>query len=272
MTESVNFRQCAVMAAAAAIIFASYCDARAATIITTFNSPATENFDNFEGSVATIPANFTWNTPNNVTTPGGIYNSGGAYNNNNRWYALVHNPTSTTDRAFGARRNSTSMATPDTYELIWSFTNQTGVDIAEFNVAWNVEQYSKGGRPTGIDFNYNPNGTGATSAGIGGTTLTSADFAAGSAANLASPIITPRSVTITLPTPLSNGQSIDFRWLMISGFAGTGVNAHIGVDDLSVTAIPEPSTACIGGFGLVWAIAGLARNVGRRRNVAAGGQ
>jgi hypothetical protein len=62
----------------------------------------------------------------------------------------------------------------------------------------------------------------------------------------------------------ANGQSIDLRWIT-TGNTGGMANAHIGVDNLSVIAIPEPSAACIG--GLLFSIAGSARTLGRRRRM-----
>ena len=129
-------------------------------IINSFNTPATENFDTFAGTIATIPANFTW-TPDgasgtNTNFERGLYNTATtAYNNNNGLYALLYSTNSSTDRAFGTKRQPN--ATP--IYLTWSFVNQTGADISSFNVSWDVEQYTQGGRPTKIDLDYNPNGS-----------------------------------------------------------------------------------------------------------------
>jgi hypothetical protein len=260
MIERLYFHRCAVLAAALAANF-GYSETRAATMITDFNSPMTENFDTFDGTAGTIPADFTW-APDAGTTAGGIRNTAvDPYSNNNRWYAFAFSPSPTppTDFAFGTKRQPTGVPAI----LTWSFVNQTGTDISEFEVAWDVEQYTRGNRLTTIDFDYDPNGAGPTQAGITGTTSTVATIGSTVGENLPSPIITPRSVSIALATPLANGQSIDFRWLTISGATISNQNAGIGVDNLSVTAIPEPSTICIG--GLLLAIAGSTRVLGRRR-------
>ena len=242
MIEQLTLRRIASFAVAVAAIFRSYGETGAATIISSFNSPMIENFDAFDGSDGTIPSNFTW-VPDAGTTAGGLYDSAGSYSNNNRWYALYHSPTSTTDRAFGTKRQPNT--TPDI--LTWSFVNESGENISKFDVTWDVEQYARGNCATAIDLDYNPNGAGPTQAGIVGTTLTVATIGSTVGENLANPIITSRSVTITLATPLANGQSIDFRWATASGLPSNG-NAHIGVDNLSVVAVrfvPECSTACI---------------------------
>jgi len=261
--RSICFR-CAVLALAVIGSLASG-EARAAMVITSINSPMTENFDTFAGTIATIPANFTW-TPDGA--PGsatnferGFFNPAlAAYTNNNGLYALYYSLTDDqSDRAFGTKRQPN--ATPIT--LAWSFINQTGGNISSFNVSWDVEQYTQGGRPTKIDFDYDANGAGATQVGITGTTLataqtgiptTGANLPGGTAPGGGPPIITSRSISIALATPLADGQSIDFRWVT-TGNDPSGGNAHFAVDNLSVTAIavPEPGNIqmIIPAFG-VW--------------------
>jgi hypothetical protein len=271
MVQQVNSCRCAWFAAAVAM-FLGLGEARAAMMINSFNSPATENFDTFAGTIATIPANFTW-VPDGASGTNTNFERGlldpatTAYNNNNGLYALLYSTTSSTDRAFGTKRQPN--ATP--IILAWSFINQTGGDISNFNVSWDVEQYTQGGRPTKIDFDYNANAAGATQAGIIGTTLTTAqtgiptsgaNLPGGTAPGGGPPIITSRSVSIALATPLANGQSIDFRWIT-NGVDPAGANAHFAVDNLSVTAIPEPATVWISAS--LCAIFGLSRATARRR-------
>jgi hypothetical protein len=257
----------AALAAVAIAAILCFGEARAAMIINSLNTPATENFDAFAGTNATIPANFT-RTPDGASGTlsnfdRGLFNPATqAYTNNNGLYALYFSATNdSAERAYGLKRQPN--ATPDI--LAWSFVNQTGTDITSFNVSWDVEQYTFGNRATMIDLDYNPNGAGATQAGIVGTTLTAASTGGGSGAKLASPTITSRSVSIALATPLANGQSIDFRWLTKSDQLGTGANAHIGIDNLSVTAleIPEPASSWLGLS--VAAIFGVSIASGRRR-------
>src|SRR3954470_5860074 len=107
MIERANLYRCALLAAAVVVIL-GFCAARAAMIITTTNSPMTENFDAFAGSNATIPANFT-RTPDGASGTltnfdRGTYDSTGGYSNLNGLYALFYSPSSTTDRAYGLKR------------------------------------------------------------------------------------------------------------------------------------------------------------------------
>jgi hypothetical protein len=250
MTERSNSFRGVVLS----VVIVGLGEARGAMAITSPDSPIVENFDTFAGTHATIPANFTW-------TPDGVLNSATnfergffnpalqAYTNNNGLYALYYSVTDdASDRAFGTKRQPNATA----ITLAWSFMNQTGGDLSNFTISWDVEQYTQGGRPTKIDFDYSANGAGATQAGIVGTTLTIAqtgipttgsNLPGGTAPGGGPPIITSRSITISLGTPLADGQPIDFRWIT-TGNDPSGGNAHFAVDNLSVTAlsVPEPSS------------------------------
>jgi hypothetical protein len=278
MIERSNSFRCALLALAV-IGSLALGEARAAVMITSTNSPFTENFDTFAGTIATIPANFTW-TPDGV--PGtatnferGFFNPAlQAYTNNNGLYALYYSLTDDpSDRAFGTKRQPN--ATPIT--LAWSFINQTGADISNFNVSWDVEQYTQGGRPTKIDFDYNANGTGATQAGIVGTTLTTAqtgtpttgaNLPGGTPPGGGPPIITLRSISISLATPLADGQPIDFRWIT-TGNDPSGGNAHFAVDNLSVTALVVPEPSSVQMIVLAFGVVGRRRFLQRRRTALA---
>jgi hypothetical protein len=271
MIDQLNCRRIAAFTVTLAA-YSGFCETRAAAIISSLNAPMTENFDTFAGTIATVPANFTW-TPDDPPLSGTNFERGlldtatTAYGSNNGLFALLYSTVSSTDRAFGTKKQPQS----DPVILTWSFINQTGADISKFNVSWDVEQYTQGGRPTKIDFDYDANGAGATQAGIVGTTLTTAQTGTPtSGANLPGgtppgggpPIMTPRSVSVSLATPLANGQSIDFRWLT-TGIDPSGGNAHFAVDNMSVTAVPEPSI--IWSVACIFATAGMSRCFGRRR-------
>jgi hypothetical protein len=176
MIERGNSFRCAASTLVVIGSFAFFGDARAAVMIISANGPITENFDTFAGAMATIPANFTWTldgAPGSATNfERGFFNPAlQAYTNNNGLYALYYSLTDDqSDIAFGTKRQPNT--TPIT--LAWSFINQTGAALSGFNVSWDVEQYTQGGRPTKIDFDYDANSAGPTQAGISGTTLTTA--------------------------------------------------------------------------------------------------
>ena len=121
------------------------------------------------------------------------------------------------------------------------------------------------------------NGTGPTQGGIVGTTLTTAQTGTPTTgANLPGgippgggpPIVTFRSVSISLAIPLANGEPIDFRWIT-TGNDPSGGNAHFAVDNLSVTAlaVPEPGTFQM--LVLAFGVVGLRRFLPRRRTALA---
>ena len=218
-----------------------------ADLISGFGVTATQDFDSYAGTAATVPTDFAFTDGD--YSPGGIYDASGAYSNSNSNYALVFGDDA--DRAFGSKRSSGGGDF-----LNWTITNGTGTAIETFLITWDVEQYSAGGRATTIDMNYNSNDGGFTQAGITGTTLTTG--ITGANENLSAVMVTSRSVTLEPTTPLQNGESILIGFSINHG-AGSGSNGHIGVDNITVTAVPEPSSIAL--LGLV----GLAGAVRRRK-------
>lgn len=214
-----------------------------AQVSITDTSVSLENFNNFAGTAATVPANFTFS--DNDYDPGGFYTRSEAYNTSNSNYGLRDTPTST-DIAFGQKGPASG-----TDFLNWSFVNNTGSDILSFEVTWNFEQYSSAGRATTLTFNYNPNGSGFTTAGIVGSNVSTASTSA-TAMNLAAVFVEPKMVTVTPLTAIPNGGTLVLGWGFANG-AGTGSNAHIGVDDTTFQVVPEPSTVAMlmGGFGML---------------------
>ncbi|MBX3416613.1 MAG: PEP-CTERM sorting domain-containing protein [Pirellulaceae bacterium] len=221
--------------------------------ITSFMTPVTENFNTFDGTAAWLADRPQYSWSYTSFTPGGLYNGAGSYATNNSTYGLHFNDTS--EIAFGAKRPSSTT----NYFFNWTLTNLTGQSINSFRVAWDVEQYSQAGRATEISFNYNPNSTGFTTFGIVGDNLVTA-VTGSPDSNLGSVLVTNRLVTINLAAPLLDGQSILFGWRFGQG-AGAGANAHMGIDNLSVMAVPEPSVGFLGLLALT-CIAGVSR---RRR-------
>ena len=221
------------------------------TSITTLNTAFTENFDTYTGTAA--PTNFTFSDTD--FTPGGIYDIAGAYFSSNSNYALVDSDVSSTDRAFGQKG-----PTSGSDFLNWTFQNNTGSAISQFSISWDFEQYSEATRATELDFAYNSNGGGFIQTGIVGTTESFASTGS-PYANLAAVASQSRAITITLASALDNGEEIVLGWSFVNG-AGTGSNAHIGIDNISVTAVPEPSA-----YAMLAGLSALASVMYRRRSV-----
>jgi hypothetical protein len=221
--------------AAVALIALGSATASGAVAIQDFTTVYTENFNTYDGT-ATLPPNFTDVNAASITSSphySGIYNSAGSYGTANRIYALRD---AVDDRAFGLKRDTSGTG----YFLNWSFVNDTGTEITGFNVSWDFEQFSVAPRATRISANYNPAGQGWTTDGIVGVNEQVAIVAV-TAANLAPRSSTTNAFTITLAQPLQDGQGILLGWGFYNG-AGSGANAHVGVNNLAVQAIPEPAT------------------------------
>lgn len=188
-----------------------------------------EDFNCFAGTAATLPA--SWVSSSIDYIPGGYYTFTDTYNSSNSTYALGN----ASDAAYGNK-----YPTSGTGELLtYCTTNTTGVEINSIDVAWDVEQYSAGPRATTIDLSYSLDGTSFTQAGITGTSLTTATTQA-VAANLAAVQITARAISIT-GLAIAPGATYCIRYTIANG-AGSGSNAHIGVDNISIT--PQCSTSC----------------------------
>ena len=211
--------------------------------ITGLFTPVTENFSSYQGTEVTLPSGvstFGSGFPNY----GGFYDRDDSYSNSNLAYALRDN-SSSSEIAFGMKRPaSTAVAS-----LNWQLTNDTGGDITSFTITWDAWQLSEAGRATELTlFNYNA-GSGFTSDGLTSSTFTAST--APSDANLSAISVSPQSATINLTSALEDGNSITLGWRWLQG-AGGGGNAHVGLTDISVTAIPEPSSI------IMMALAGLA--------------
>ena len=176
------------------------------------------------------------------SSAGGIYNFGDGVT------------ASATDRALGFLSDS-SYTMPRA--LFFAFTNNTGASITSLTINFDIEKYREGARAFSLYFGTSPDlGSWATHLSA------SHSFAAdGSNAGLSSPLTTAKTLTLT-DLDITPGSSFYFRWLYT---ATTGTNSTNGqglaIDNLSITAIPEPSTyAAI--FGAL-ALAGV--GVHRRR-------
>jgi hypothetical protein len=216
----------------------------------------TQDFNTFAGTSITVPAN--WAYSGTDYTPGGFYNRASAYSNTNSTYGL-RNDSSSSDISFGSKMG----ASEGPFTLTMAGQNTTGSVLSGFTVLWDVEQYSAAFRATTVNFSYRVGAGSFVTTGITGTTLTTASLGATDGANLASIAVTGRSITIS-GLSVADLTTVDFRWTWTTG-AGSGNNAHIGIDNVSVTAVPEPTTWTLIGIGsafMLW-------NVRRRRSVQA---
>ncbi len=224
--------------------------AQALLPMTELGTAYTENFNSFTGVDGTLPANFAVSPAVVGMTYNGYYTRSDAYVNSSRIVALRDTPSST-DIAFGMKPASSGGVST----LDWSLSNATGISLSRFEVAWDFEQYSESGRASQVSLSYSINGGAFTTAGITGVSLSTAQTrppaTSPGAQNLASVRVESLSVAIDLSTLLAPDQTIVLRWSFTPGtLIGDSNNAaHVGVDNLSITAIPEPSTAIVAAFG-----------------------
>lgn len=234
--------------------------ALAVVVISSSGQVDNEDFNSFAGTALSVPANFSYSGTD--YNPGGFYNLSGSYSNSNSTYALRANGlVDANERAFGSKVG----ASEGPFTLTWTFQNNTGSSLTDFAISWDVEQYSAAFRATTVDLRYSINAGPATQAGISGTTLTTASLGATDGANLSSIATTNRSVSLTLASPLLNTQQISFLWTWTSG-AGSGNNAYIGVDNLSVTSTAVPESSAFMFAGLALSTSGLLTMRHCRRN------
>jgi len=249
-------------AASVLILVLATCSIKAQTILSSINQTISINFDNLNtnfgdahtasGGSSLFPTatDATGTNPTTIFTgltfsnddfnPGGIYSNTDSYNSSNGARALRDGSSS--DLAFGLK-DSTDRS------ITLQVQNSTGSTISQWSVSYAIEQYSQGGSATQFTLSYSLNGSSFTTTHLsGGSPFVSQTGADG---NLSSVVAT--SMAATVSESVANGSSIYLRWTYNHD---TGTSVHLGIDDISVSAIPEPSTyaAIIGGVALLGAI------------------
>ncbi|MCB0573008.1 MAG: T9SS type A sorting domain-containing protein [Saprospiraceae bacterium] len=179
-----------------------------------------QDFETFDGTEVTLPAN--WSNSFNDYNPGGFYSNTGPWQSALSTYAL--NQDGTGEIAIGSKIAAGGGIQTLTFSAVNSIPAGT---ISGFDISWDAEQYSQGGRATTLDFSFSAGGT------INGATLTTATPGTPNG-NLGSVIITNRSISIT-GLNLINGSSFSFSWTIATG-SGSGDNCHMGLDNVSITA------------------------------------
>lgn len=187
-----------------------------------------------------------WHTTLTDYTPGSIYsNTLNSYSNQNANRAFQDGNTD--DYAFGTK---TAVVAHFTLGLI----NNSGADFDGLTVAYNVEQYSVGTSGTTITFSYSTDGeTFSTASLTGGEEVLSQT--GGTTSNLANVLQTARTANVGVT--VAEGSSIWFRWTYTP--LGASGNAHMGIDDVSVSAVPEPATVGVIAAALLMGLLGVKR-------------
>lgn len=132
--------------------------------------------------------------------------------------------------------------------------NDTGSTINSLDVSYEVHEYNDQDRANSFNFFYSPDDVNYTQ--VSALDYTSTEAAAGSPAWVSA----PRSTSLT-GLNIANGDNFYLSWAG-DDVSGSGSRDEFGLDNVSVTAVPEPSVLALIG------IAGLALAAVRRRVVA----
>ncbi len=235
------------------IALSTMISAHAQISIGALNSAVTENFDSI-GTSTTLPSNWRMSPQNGGASPtwsagvgtatqaahSGSPATGGRYN----W------GTSATDRSLGFM-TSGSYASPN--NVMAFYQNNTGSTISSLNISYDIERYRINSAAASVSMFYSTNGTSWTS--ITGTT---SSFSTGTSSyTFASPTTDSKSISLSALS-IASGTSLYLRW----SFNTTGSSSQgLGLDNISLTAVPEPSTYA----AMAGAVALLGVMVHRRR-------
>ncbi len=169
--------------------------------------------------------------------------TGGSYN--------FRDGTTTTDRSIGFLTSS-SFTSPRAIML--EIDNQTGVIIDELSINFDYEKYRSGARAFTMSFFHSSNGNTWTSASSGNHSY-AAD--ANNTTIYSNPLITSKSVLLT-GLSISANTKYYLRWDYV-GSAGSSNAQAIGLDNFTISAVPEPTSGLLIGLGTLACVA-LRRN------------
>jgi len=238
---------------------ATLAGAQAQIVINALNVANVTNFDSMGASAtAAVPAGYRvtaagdtivdWADVTNVTATlqqasSGTPTTGSRYN----WGQTA------SDRSLGFM---TSGSYDNPNSIMGAFTNSTGSLITGLNLAFDYERFRINTAAASVAFFTSINGSTWTARTAGD----SGAFSTGTNAyNFAAGTVVNRSFSVT-GLSIANASTFYLRW----AFDTTGANSQgIGLDNVSVTAVPEPSTWALIGLGSAFAI----WNIRRRRAI-----
>jgi hypothetical protein len=227
---------------------------QAQIVLSSLDSPKTENFNTIGSSdAATLPSGWrvssqtefssgtTQTTQSAGTTGSGkLYSgsTGGTYN-----FANGINSTST-DRAVGFLSSESYSSTRN---LFVQLQNNTAALITTLSISYDIEKYRSGKRAFTIGFYSSSDGLIWTSHS---DVLQSYASDSGNSTVFDPPSSISKNITIS-GVSIADGANFYLRW----AYTGEGGNSNgqgLGIDNFSITAVPEPSEyALVMGLGLL---------------------
>jgi hypothetical protein len=182
----------------------------------------------------------------------------------------LHSYGSDSDRALG----SIASGTTTTVYFGTQFVNAIGSTIDTVTVSYDGEQWRRGGntpqRPETLSFSDQifSAGAGSLTAATGWTTITSLDFVTPNASDTAASALDGNLLANRVSGIAASITGISFQntqelWIRWADADNTGTDHGIAIDNVSVTAIPEPST-----YALIMGVLTLGFIVARRRQKA----
>ena len=143
----------------------------------------------------------------------------------------------TGNTALGVQPGGTDF-TPGSFVL--RIQNNTGGTVSSWNLSYDLFVLNDQGRSNSLDWEWSTNDTNYTSL----STYTSVEAAATGAAwaNVQSPVVNGLNATVT------DGGFLYLRWIG-DDVGGSGSRDEFAIDNISITAVPEPSAALLCVFG-----------------------
>lgn len=219
-------------------------------ISVTYNGSYSQSFDSLvsSGTSSTLPtdwafsetgtgANTTYAADTGALTTGNTYSYGSA---------------ASTDRALGGLQSGAVVPTFGA-----QFKNDiTGGTTIDLTLSYTGEQWRLGatGRTDRLDFQYSTNATSLTTGTW--TDVNTLDFTAPVTTGTVGSLngnLTANRLSISSTFTITIAESANF-WIRWSDFNPSGSDDGLAIDDLSITAVPEPSAAllgCLGVLGLI---------------------
>jgi hypothetical protein len=233
-------------------------EVKAGFVVNAINQTFSQNFDGLNtGTGLTVldssgwrlgQASPTWATGTTSLTQvqtGALTSSsaGGSWN--------FRDGTTTTDRSIGFLTSS-GFSSPRA--IMVEIHNQSGNTINELSINFDYEKYRSGSRAFTMLFFHSSNGSTWTAASSGDQAY-AAD--ANNTTIYSSPLTTSKSVSLT-GLNISANSNYYLRWDYVGSGGSTNAQA-IGLDNFSISAVPEPTSGLLLGVGTL-ACAAFRRN------------